>query len=89
MHTAGSGPRGVRYTSVSQPYYIAAPESDRTAASTNVLHKLCSALNGLGLEAYIDAPQSIGDLWTPLLTELTRIAHYKAGKNRLLYLAPP
>jgi GT2 family glycosyltransferase/glycosyltransferase involved in cell wall biosynthesis len=65
----------------SQPYYISAPEAGRKSPSANLLHKLCSALNGMGFDAYLDTSEPSGELWTPLLTEATRVAHYKAGKK--------
>jgi len=46
-----------------------------------VLHELCSLLNQLGYEAYVDTPVTSGSLWTPRLTQEVKIAHYLAGKT--------
>jgi GT2 family glycosyltransferase/glycosyltransferase involved in cell wall biosynthesis len=35
----------------------------------------------MGYDAYLDTSEPSGELWTPLLTEATRVAHYKAGKK--------
>jgi glycosyltransferase involved in cell wall biosynthesis len=41
-------------------------------------------LNQLGYEAYVDTPLTAGGLWSPLLTDATKIAHYKAGKKPIV-----
>ena len=46
-----------------------------------MLHELCSLLNQLGYEAYVDTPVTSGSLWTPRLTQEVKIAHYLAGKT--------
>jgi glycosyltransferase involved in cell wall biosynthesis len=38
----------------------------------------------LGYEAYVDSPGTLGKLWTPRLTETTKLAHYRAGKKPIV-----
>ena len=68
----------------SQPYYILAPAYRHQSAGIRLLHELCSLLNQLGYEAYVDSPATSGRLWTPQLTEQVKIAHYKAGKHPIV-----
>jgi glycosyltransferase involved in cell wall biosynthesis len=84
MNVAGSKPCRFTVVSDSQPYYISAPEAGRKTPSANLLHKLCSALNAMGFDAYLDTKEPSGELWTPLLTEATRVAHYKACKKPIV-----
>jgi len=64
-----------------QPYYIVAPAFRHQSAGIRILHELCSLLNQLGYEAYVDTPLTSGSLWTPRLTQEVKIAHYRAGKT--------
>lgn len=72
------------YRQNSQPYYIVAPGYSDKSAGIRLLHRLCSLLNQLGLEAYVDTPRTHGDLWTPQLTKATISAHYKAGRRPIV-----
>lgn len=81
---AGSKPCQLKVALDSQPYYLEAPESGRKSQSANLMHKLCSALNAMGFDAYLESSEPSGELWTPLLTEATRVAHYKAGKKPIV-----
>jgi len=67
-----------------QPYYIGVPPGGRKTTYGNLLHRLCSALNALGCPAYLDGSEPSGDLWTPVLTEALRVAHFKAGKKPIV-----
>jgi glycosyltransferase involved in cell wall biosynthesis len=51
------------------------------------LWRLCSELNALGYQAYLEGSELSGELWTPLLTEATRVAHYRAGKKPVVVSA--
>lgn len=77
-------PCSTLYQSDSQPYYIVAPAYRHQSAGVRLLHEMCSLLNQMGYEAYVDAPQTSGHLWTPRLTDVTKIAHYKAGKTPIV-----
>lgn len=77
-------PCGTLFQSPTQPYYVVAPAFREQSAGIRLLHNLCSLLNQLGYEAYVDAPVLAGNLWTPRLTEQTKIAHYKAGKTPIV-----
>jgi GT2 family glycosyltransferase len=63
------------------PYYIYAPVPlDEGDESTLQLHVLCSLLNRRGYAAYlVDAPQTDGRLWTPVLPPQQMAAHQLAG----------
>ncbi len=63
------------------PYYIYAPlPLDEGDESTIQLHVLCSVLNQHGYAAYlVDAPQTDGRLWTPVLPPQQMAAHQLAG----------
>lgn len=84
---AGGKPGKPSVAAGSQPYYVFAPEASSQSVSSNLLRKLCSALNALGCEAYLDAAEPSGELWTPVLTEATRVAHYKAGRKPIVVSA--
>ena len=75
------------YVSESQPYYICAPDYTAIPSDGNMLHKLCSALNRLGFEALLETREVAGSLWTPQLTEATKVAHFKAGKKPIVVAA--
>ncbi|WP_029461556.1 glycosyltransferase [Serpentinimonas barnesii] len=68
------------YRHTTQPYYIVAPAYAERSAGVRLLHQLCSLLNRLGFEAYVQSPQTSGELWTPQLTPGIQLAHWKAGK---------
>lgn len=72
------------YQYEAHPYYIIAPAYRQQSAGIRLLHGLCSMLNQLGYEAYIDATDTLGSLWTPCLTEGIKLAHYKAGKTPIV-----
>jgi len=67
-----------------QPYYVGIPPGGRNTTHGNLLLRLCSALNALGYPAYLDSQEPSGDLWTPVLTEVMRVAHFKAGKKPIV-----
>ena len=48
------------------------------------MHELCSVLNQLGYEAYVDSQAVSGNLWTPQLTGAVQAAHCKAGKKPIV-----
>ena len=77
-------PCSTNYRFDAQPYYIVAPPFRQQSAGIRLLHELCSLLNQLGYEAYIDAPVVSGHLWTPRLTEVTKIGHHLAGKTPIV-----
>lgn len=66
------------------PYYIYTPGYNHKSAGIRVLHELCSLLNKLGHEAYVISPPTSGDLWTPVLTDAIKVAHYKSGKKPIV-----
>jgi len=68
------------YRHAAQPYYIVAPAYAERSAGVRLLHQLCSLLNRLGFEAYVQSPQTSGELWTPQLTPAIQFAHWKARK---------
>lgn len=72
------------YLQGSQPYYIVAPGFSDKSAGIRLLHRLCSLLNQLGFEAYVEAPNTSGSLWTPQLTKSVISAHYKAGRKPIV-----
>ena len=77
-------PCSSNYQIESQPYYIVAPAYKQQSAGIRLLHELCSLLNQLGYEAYVDTPEVSGSLWSPRLTDATKVAHYKAGKKPIV-----
>lgn len=72
------------YLQRQQPYYIVAPGFSDKSAGIRLLHRLCSLLNQLGFEAYMEAPVTSGSLWTPQLTKSVMSAHYKAGRKPIV-----
>ena len=77
-------PCSTNYRTDAHPYYIVAPAYRQQSAGIRLLHDLCSLLNQMGYEAYVDSPQTSGMLWTPQLTDQLKIAHYKAGKTPIV-----
>jgi GT2 family glycosyltransferase len=73
------------------PYYIYAPAPlDEGDESTVQLHVLCSLLNQRGHAAYlVDAPQTDGRLWTPVLPPQQMAAHQMAGRIPVCIAAHP
>lgn len=73
------------------PYYIYAPVPlDEGDESTVQLHVLCSLLNQRGHAAYlVDAPQTDGRLWTPVLPPQQMAAHQMAGRIPVCIAAHP
>ena len=67
-----------------QPYYIVAPGYDHSSDGARLLHGLCSILNQWGYESYMESPAVSGELWTPVLTQAVKLAHYKAGKKPIV-----
>lgn len=84
MGAADGSSRDLNLRKMRQPYYVCIGEHAPRSAQTNLLHQLCNALNSLGYEAYVDTIDSSGELWTPVLTEATRIAHYRSGKKPIV-----
>ena len=74
-------PCSSNYQYGAQPYYVVAPAFMQQSAGIRVLHELCSLLNQLGYEAYVDSPVTSGKLWTPRLTQEVKVAHCRAGKT--------
>ena len=68
----------------SQPYYIVAPGYSHKSSGIRALHGLCSLLNQLGYEAYVESPSTDGTLWTPQLTDTVRSAHFLAKKKPIV-----
>lgn len=70
-----------------QPYYIAVPAYNENIINVRLCHELCSLLNQLGYESYVETSGVSGDLWTSVLTPIIKTAHFKAGKKPIvLYL---
>jgi GT2 family glycosyltransferase/glycosyltransferase involved in cell wall biosynthesis len=84
QHSAGKPLDGVTPALHAQPYYIYAPEAGRQSMQSNLLHRLCDALNAQGYQAYLEGSGFSGELWTPPLTEVIRAAHYQAGKTPIV-----
>lgn len=84
LRTAGSMPGKFSLTPLAQPYYVSVGATANESLRANVLQKLCSALNARGCEAYLDSPNPSGELWTPVLTEATRVAHYRAARKPIV-----
>lgn len=84
LRTAGGMPGKFSLAPVAQPYYVSVGDAASESLRSNVLHKLCSALNARGCEAYLDSINPSGELWTPVLTEATRVAHYRAGRKPIV-----
>lgn len=61
------------------PYYIFAPDYERTSSGVRVLHLLCHALNSIGHEAYVECRITNPDWRTPCLTPEIEAEHKKAG----------
>ena len=74
-------PCSSEYKQPANPYYIVAPDYTHKSAGIRLLHQLCSVLNQMGYEAYVVSNKTNGELWTPRLTEETKVAHYLAGKK--------
>ncbi|KJS71853.1 MAG: hypothetical protein JM57_06375 [Comamonadaceae bacterium BICA1-1] len=72
------------YQQGGQPYYIVAPAYDHRSAGVRLLHQLCSLLNQMGHEAYVDSPTLGLGLWTPQLNDAVKLAHYKSGKKPIV-----
>ena len=68
----------------SSPYYIIAADYTHVYAGDAALHYLCSALNQLGYEAYVDSKKTNGELWTPKLSDEIKVAHFLAGRKPIL-----
>jgi len=66
------------------PYYIVAPDYTHRSSGIRILHELCSILNQFGYEAYVVTGKTNGDLWTPRLTDETKVAHYEAQKKPIV-----
>jgi len=66
------------------PYYIVAPDYTHKSAGIRLLHQLCSVLNQMGHEAYMVTNKINGALWTPRLTDETKVAHYLTGKKPIV-----
>jgi glycosyltransferase involved in cell wall biosynthesis len=77
-------PCSSNYQYESQPYYIVAPAFRQQSAGVRLMHELCSTLNQLGYEAYVDTSSVSGNLWTPQLTGGVQAAHCKAGKKPIV-----
>lgn len=72
------------YLERNQPYYFISPGYNDKSAGIRLLHRLCSLLNQLGFEAYVESPKTDGNLWTPQLTKTIISAHYRAGKKPIV-----
>lgn len=77
-------PCSTNYRSDSQPYYIVAPNYGHQSAGVRLLHEMCSLLNQMGYESYVEAANFSGNLWTPRLSDATKIAHHRAGKTPIV-----
>jgi GT2 family glycosyltransferase len=77
-------PCSSEYKQTANPYYIVAPDYTHKSAGIRLLHQLCSALNQMGYEGYVVSNKTNGELWTPRLTEETKVAHYLAGKKPIV-----
>lgn len=66
------------------PYYIVTPGFTDRSAGIRLLHELCSLLNKLGFEAYVDTADVSGSLWTPTLTPSIKKAHFAAGRKPIV-----
>lgn len=66
------------------PYYIVTPEYSDKSAGIRLLHQLCSLLNKLGYESYVTSQSTNGQLWSPILTEPTKTAHYLAKRKPIV-----
>lgn len=77
-------PCSSNYQHNAQPYYIVCPPYRQQSAGIRLLHELCSVLNQMGYEAYVDSSSTLGTLWTPCLTQATKLAHYRAGKKPIV-----
>ena len=77
-------PCSSEYKYYKNPYYIVAPDYTHKSSGIRILHELCSILNQFGYEAYVVTGKTNGDLWTPILTDETKIAHYKAKKTPIV-----
>ncbi len=84
---AGDAPAQATGQGGKQPYYICAPEYGGKFKKFRALHRLCSALNFLGYEAYVETRETSGALWTPLLTEASKVAHFHAGRKPIVVSA--
>jgi len=63
------------------PYYIKAYDYTHEYDTFASLHYLCSEINKMGYEAYVDSKRTNGNWWTPRLTDETKVAHYLAGRR--------
>ena len=77
-------PCSSEYKHSTNPYYIVAPDYTHKSAGIRLLHQLCSLLNQMGYEAYVVTNKTNGELWTPRLTEETKVAHYLAAKKPIV-----
>jgi len=68
----------------SSPYYIVASDYTNEYVDDAALHYLCSELNQLGYEAYVDSKRTNGELWTPKLSDEIKVAHFQAGRKPIV-----
>ena len=61
------------------PYYIVAPDYQRTSAGVRVMHMLCDALNRCGYESYVATAVVHPDLVTPQVTQQVVELHKSQG----------
>lgn len=72
---------GVRqlYGKSNHPYYVVAPDYQRSSAGIRVMHQFCAALRMCGQEAWISTGLTNPSLDTPILTEAIRRQHLDQG----------
>jgi len=80
-HGAPSG-LGLRqlYGKSNHPYYVVAPDYQRSSAGIRVMHQFCAALRMCGQEAWISTGLTNPFLDTPILTAEIRQQHLDQGR---------
>jgi hypothetical protein len=80
MKPTAMRPDRVELNNPHQPYYLVSSKP-LTAHDWYKLCALCSWLNQMGFESYVQAAKTTGRFWAPLLTSNVQAAHYLAGKK--------
>lgn len=68
------------YGDVRYPYYVVAPDYQRTSAGIRVMHQFCAALRMCGQEAWISTGMTHPLLDTPKLTHEIQQQHLEQGR---------
>jgi GT2 family glycosyltransferase len=80
MKPTAMRPTCVELNNPRQPYYLVSSKP-LAAHDWYKLCALCSWLNQMGFESYIQAANTTGRFWAPLLSSQVQAAHYRAGKK--------